>query len=181
METLWTVKFSTLQTTALPTSATCVPCTEGCSFCLGSSQKPVWEAGIWLFLARTWQPLLAETDGIYCYRQVVRGCDPLAEISESIKSDSSGLLPTLNQCHELLLVSWPFVTYWFGEIFPKFTPPSTATERKVYELKTVLWVWIMQYGPATFDDDMLDWEQLLAWTSGLSSLVSPTPSRMSSL
>ena len=127
-------------------------------------------------------PLLEETEGLICYRQPVptTTCDPLpVAVTGTIASDVSGLRLTLEQCYELLYTEWPFVTYWFSQLFGDFTPPVSATETEEYELKTVLWLWILQFGPSalssepawqaivtTFNDASLAWEGLLAWSDG---------------
>jgi hypothetical protein len=77
----------------------------------------------------------------------------------------------------LLHIQWPFVTHWFAHFFGDFTPPVSATETEKYELKAVLGLWILQFGPSTlttdpawqtivstFNDDSLVWGGLLAWT-----------------
>ncbi len=94
-------------------------------------------------------PLLDETNELFCYRQPVpiTTCDPLlTAVTGTIASNLSGLHPTLEQCYELLHVQWPFVTYWFAHFFGDFTPPASATETEEYELKTVLRLWILQFG-----------------------------------
>jgi hypothetical protein len=82
--------------------------------------------------------------------------------------------PTIDQCFELLTAEWPFVTYWFGEIFPNFKPPGFAMSSEIDMLKSVLFLWILQYGPSeikndplwqdivtTFNNASLDWSRLL--------------------
>ncbi len=127
-------------------------------------------------------PLIDETNGLICYRQPAPDltCDPLTPVLGVLDSDADGLHPTPDQCYDLLKAQWPFVTYWFGEIFPNFDPPDTATDDEKNMLKTVLRLWILQYGPSeikanplwqgivtTFNNASLDWTRLLAWSGVL--------------
>jgi hypothetical protein len=134
------------------------------------------------FLANRYSlPLTDETNGLICYNEPVPDltCDPLTPVMGVLQSDEAGLHPTADQCYKLLKAEWPYVTYWFGEIFPNFHPPDTSDYGK-YMLKTVLWLWILQYGPGelrgnelwqnivtTFNNDSLDWTQLFAWMGDL--------------
>ena len=127
-------------------------------------------------------PLRDETNGLICYRQPVPSttCDALTPVLGAITSDFSGLHLTADQCFKLLTGEWGFVTYWFGNIFPDFRPPATATDSEKNTLKSVLWLWILQYGPSeikenplwqdivtTFNNAALDWTKLLAWSGAL--------------
>jgi hypothetical protein len=127
-------------------------------------------------------PLLDETNELICYRQPVSTttCDPLSvAVTGTVVSDTDGLHPTLKQCYELLLAEWSYVKYWFETIFVDFTPPDEVTETEEYDLKTVLRLWILQFGGSVlttepdwqaivsiFNDDSLVWGGLLAWSDG---------------
>jgi len=69
--------------------------------------------------------------------------------------------PTASQCYKQLEAEWSFVLYWFGNIFPQFTPPVGASQTKVLKVKTVLQLWILQFGPSEMTTD-LDWLALVA-------------------
>lgn len=125
-------------------------------------------------------PFLFEKDGAVCYEQRIPNptCNPLTEVvTGTINSDTDGLHPTTEQCYEILSASWPYVEYWFGNLFQDFSPPPKRPLHERYKVETVLWLWILQYGPhalttdqlwidlvATFNKPSLDWTQLLAWT-----------------
>jgi hypothetical protein len=168
-----------------PATSACQPCYSGCTYCVGTTQGACMgskELAIFAtYLASSFSlPLLDQTNGLICYRQPVPGqsCNPLPEaMASSIISDASGLHPTLDQCYRFLRVQWPYITLWFGELFPTFTPPASATETEVYSLKTMLWLWILQFGPAVLSSEPawqvlvgvfnsnnpLSWGQMLAW------------------
>lgn len=139
-----------------PAISACVECHSGCPYCvddteagcMGSKDQAIFATN----LATSFQlPLLNQANGLICYRQPVPdlNCNPLAIITGEIASDGDGLHFTLAQCYELLEIQWPFVSSWFGILFPNFTPPPSATEAEIYALKTVLQVWILQFGPST--------------------------------
>jgi hypothetical protein len=167
-----------------PATSACQPCYSGCAYCVGTTQGACMkskELAIFAtYLASSFSlPLLDQTNGLICYRQPVsvQTCNPQLEaMAGSIISDASGLHPTLDQCYRLLRVQWPFITLWFGELFPNFTPPASAAETEVYSLKTILWLWILQFGSyvlssdpdwqvlvGVFNSNSLAWDQLLAW------------------
>jgi hypothetical protein len=39
------------------------------------------------------------------------------------------------------------LTYWFAEIFPTFSPPASTPDRSYLVVKTILQLWILQFGP----------------------------------
>jgi hypothetical protein len=127
-------------------------------------------------------PLSVETDGLICYNEPVPDltCDPLTPVLGDLHRDSDGLHPNTDQCFKLLKAEWPYVMYWFHEIFPDFTPPDPSSDQEKYMLKTVLWLWILRYGAseiksdplwqdivATFNSASLDWAKLLAWAGDI--------------
>ena len=105
--------------------------------------------------------LLTQANGLICYRQPVPtvACDSLTGLVGTITSDTGGLHPTLAQCYQLLQAQWFYVTNWLADIFPHFTPPA-ATATEVYAVKTVLWLWILQFGPSELKTDPL-WQGLV--------------------
>jgi len=122
-------------------------------------------------------PMLDEYEGVFCFNHQIPNpsCDPLTSLVGTIASDENGMHPTWDQCMEVFKLSWPFVTYWFGELFPDFTPPFSSI-RDAYKTESVLWLWLLQFGPSTlkfdpewqdlvstFNDPLLDWSLLLAW------------------
>ena len=163
----------------------CVPCSSGCSYCIdataegcmNSKDLTIFASNLASFYSL---PYLSETNGYICYREPLpkANCDYLYSVfSGAISSDDSGLHPTLAQCYKLLRSEWGYVTNWFAYFFPRFDPPGTFNER--YEMKTVLWLWILQFGPtamrierpwmviaSAFNDPTVDWRDLLAWSNG---------------
>lgn len=170
-----------------PAIAPCVGCYPGCSYCVDSSEVACMNsedsAIFTIILASSYQlPLLDETNGLICYRQTATlslSCNPYTAATGQITSDASGLHPTLQQCYKLLKATWPVVAFWFPQIWTHFTPPASANEAEVYQLKTVLWLWILEYGPsplssetawqelvAVFNSASLNWAGLLGWNDG---------------
>lgn len=79
-------------------------------------------------------PLSVETDGLICYNEPVPDltCDPLTPMLGDLHPDSDGLHPTTDQCFKLLKAEWPYVTHWFQDIFPDFTPPNPSSDQEKY-------------------------------------------------
>jgi len=88
--------------------------------------------------------------------------------------------PTASQCYKQLQAEWPFVLYWFTNIFPNFTPPTGAFPTDVLKVKTVLQLWILQFGTSemktdtdwkalvtVFNSATTPWATMLAWVSAL--------------
>lgn len=169
-----------------PATSACAACSSGCSYCIDSREVTCMDSkdllNFALNLASSYNlPLEGQVNGLICYRRPVPvgDCDPFAAINVIIESTVNGLQPTPDQCYELLKADWPSLAFQFGEIFPRFTlpnPSTTATETEVYMMKTVLWLWILQYGSsvmthdslwqdlvAVFNNESLDWKGLLAW------------------
>ena len=164
-----------------PATTPCVPCYSGCSYCFTNALEGCTKKDPFTFalnFASFGLPLTVQTDRLICYRQPLPtlSCDPLTPILGSLNPDVNGLVhPNLGQCYILLQTQWPIVVLYFGKVFEHFTPP-TATEAEVYELKTVLWLWILQFNPSTmktdpdwvaleavFNDAAINWAGLLAW------------------
>lgn len=165
-------------------------CNAGCSYCAGVSpaacMKSEDEASFATLLTALYSlPLASAANGLMCYRQPVPTltCDPLLAVIGNI-----GTAAGPDECFKLLTGQWPYVKYWFSDLFPNFTPPTATSYEvymEVYMLKTVLWLWILQYGPSvlksesawqglvtTFNNASLDWTKLLAW-AGASTGYSP--------
>ena len=166
-----------------PHTGNCVACYSGCIYCVDTSQAACLKSKDLVYFATNLAsynlPLLDQTDGLFCYRQSVANleCNPLsAAVTGPVTSDGSGLHLSPDQCYELLRANWLSIKFWFGRTFTAFNPPATATEAGEYALKTVLWLWVLQFGPSaltyetkwqelvgTFNSASLDWGQLLAW------------------
>lgn len=170
-----------------PATSACEACYSGCSYCADSTQAACMEfqdlAVFAVNLASSYSlPLNDQSDGFICYRQPAPNltiCDPVSLVVKgTVVSDGTGLHLDDGQCYELLRAQWLSVSYWFGKIFPNFssTIPTRATETEKYELKTVLWLWLLHYGAHTmtsqpswkklvdvFKSPSLDWAGLLGW------------------
>jgi hypothetical protein len=128
-------------------------------------------------------PLVNEANKLICYGEQVpeTTCQPFDIVSGVFTKDSTGFHLSLGQCYELLKAEWPYVQSKYTPLFGSFSlPGSTATE--LPKFKSVLWMWILQYGPyfaasqpwtellAVFNR-AVDWGKLLAWagtTPGIS-------------
>ena len=164
-------------------------CFAGCAQCVGPSQAACIDnadqvAFVNIAEADYSLPLLHETDGKFCFYQRIpdSSCDPLSTLTSAVTKDAAGLHPTLDQCYDILKGSWPGVDFWFEKLFPNFSPPTMPppTTEEVHKLKSVLWLWILRYGPsvlsadplwqdivATFNNASPDWSILLAWKGTL--------------
>ena len=166
-----------------PAITDCVNCYSGCTQCADSSQAACMlykdAAAFAVNAASSYNlPLLHQTNRLFCYNTPVPdlSCEPLTRLMGTVTTDTSGVHPTLIQCYDLLKADWPSVTSWFSQLFYDFTPPYDATDSEVYQLKTVLWLWILRFGyselsydsqfqelVAVFNNDSLIWSELLAW------------------
>ena len=106
-------------------------------------------------------PTVPETAGSICYRTKVSGHDCILTAVEAITGDihtatPGTLSPTATDCYGLLKAQWPMITYWFEELFPTFSPPASTTDRDYVVVKTILQLWILQFGPDQLKFDA-DW------------------------
>ena len=145
-----------------PTSD-CAPCDPSCSHCSGGSIVSCMseEQAAFNRIAAALHnlPLVAETDGMICYRTPTTGNDCTLAAIEAITTDihtanPGSLSPTPAQCHQLLKAEWAMLTYWFNHLFPTFAPPPT-TDRDYLVIKTILQLWILQFGPYTMKNGVL--------------------------
>ena len=172
-----------------PTS--CLPCATGCSFCFGiepeaclKSQEQVDYVKTALFDVNL--PLEKEnSDHLLCFRQPrdLSGCTPdaIEDVTGTIENYSTGsnAVPALSQCYQLLEAEWPFLKSYFATIFSGYTGPSSVTDAERMKIKTILYTWILQFGPATMQD--ADWDELRAalvtsdWTTYLGWIQTTEP------
>jgi hypothetical protein len=77
----------------------------------------------------------------------------------------------------MLDIEWPVANYWFADMFPNFATPLTASQENVLKVKTILQLWILQFGPSVMKTDLdwialvqvfnrnpIPWATMLAWT-----------------
>jgi hypothetical protein len=79
----------------------------------------------------------------------------------------------------MLEAEWAFVNYWFTEsLFPNLVMPSDASQVNITKVKTILQLWILQFGPSVmktdpdwialvqvFNSSPIPWATMLAWTN----------------
>jgi hypothetical protein len=113
----------------------------------------------------------------------VRQIQEVEAVIGPISRDGGGnLQPTEEECYELLRVQWPFITDWFGMIFPNFSPPATATTDEKYATEMGLRFWILRFGGSkmftksawgplrtAFNAPGTQWSNYLAWADGYST------------
>ena len=66
--------------------------------------------------------------------------------------------PNLAQCKVLLSAQWLYAGYWFEQLFPGFTGPTNANLNDILTIKTILQLWILQFGPL----EMSTWSNIKA-------------------
>ena len=136
-------------------------------------------------------PYIYETGSLICYRQPVPtidcGHDLLSAVVTGTIPDIVGALnPTQAQCDELLHTQWPWVTYWFDQLFGGMTLPQSATADDSLLIKTTIWALILKQGPATLNGDQSwkdfvavfksvtpPWTTLLGWPSSADGTTTP--------
>ena len=132
-------------------------------------------------------PMASPTNGAWCFGSPmpisIRQIKDVEAVIGPISRDLSGNLnPTNEECYELLRAQWPFISYWFGLIFPSFSPPAAATTQEIYNTAMGLRVWIFRFGGnnmftkpawgplvAAFNAPGTQWINYLAWTDGYST------------
>jgi len=171
-------------------TSSCVPC-AGCSHCCGPRAPqclPSREIAVFARLAdlNYALPLSTAASDALCYRSAIPTSaeDKAAweTILGSLTPDGTGRISVAaDNCYRLLEVQWPYLVYWFHMLLPTFTPPLEASEFEVYSIKTVVWLWMLRFGPAllsyddawkhllaTLDAPQTKWARYLAWTDGYS-------------
>lgn len=111
-------------------------------------------------------PIVPETNGAICYRTPVAGNDCTLTAVEGVTGDihtatPGTLSPSPAQCHQLLKTEWGMITYWFDQLFRDFSPPASTTDRSYLVVKTILQLWILQFGPHAMKNDLL-WQGVVA-------------------
>lgn len=123
-------------------------------------------------------PITTETaDHHICYRTplLTTSCtpDPIEDMTGPIEDYATEAKPTPFQCYSLLTAEWPWVTYWFNQLFPTFEGPTPFAYASLGYIKSNLKVWILQFGPAevttwthikaAMNGAGGDWQNYLAW------------------
>ena len=150
-----------------PATGWCFVC-AGCDYCYGSDPAECLETEqgkIASQLVSTFSlPLLTEdADHRLCFYQhrplwwssdhACGSTDPIENLTGDIDTYSSGSAakPTPYQCFKLLHADFLSVQYWFVQLFPGFVGPAGATEDELVSIKTVLYSWILNFGPLEMD------------------------------
>ena len=150
----------------------CTACASGCDWCLDVADTYCWDqdslARFQFALAASSLddlPYLTQTHSLLCHRMnVVDVNDCILPTMTAVMGafgSAGSYAPTASQCYKQLEAEWSFVLYWFGNIFPQFTPPVAASQTEGLEIKTVLQLWILQFGPSEMKTDS-DWLALVA-------------------
>lgn len=170
---------------------TCGTCDGTCTSCVGPSPAECMSNQEQVDFVRQVSnalhlPRLTETtDHLLCFNQPrltwdTSGCaeDPLlAAVTGTISGYTSGTgaTPTQSQCYELLSTQWYWLIGWFDTLFPNFTGPADATDSQILTIKSVIYLWILNFGPAemkssewtelttVLTDATRDWTKLLGW------------------
>ena len=142
----------------------CVSCVDGCPYCLGpdasdcvSPQEKDFITIFQYYVPTLGLPYLTETNDMMCYRtkRPVNACDTgtaLGNVMGDIADyDTKPALPTPGQCRSLLTALWPYVNHWFDVIFPNFTGPDYSSYADRLIIKSILKLWIIQFGPTVVD------------------------------
>lgn len=141
------------------TEPTCTLCAGSCPYCIGpepSHCTTLEEANFVATMSRLYGselPYTEETDSMFCYRtsrpSTRCGSGNVFESVIGTIDDYSTLgsaAPTKVQCQTLLTATWPHVVYSFSELFPGFTGPEGVGYNDILTIKTILQVWILQFG-----------------------------------
>ena len=155
----------------VPGTSPCTPCAGNCVRCIGPLASDCLAPGMKDFISTisslygTELPYETETQNMLCYRNYrpqtpCGGQNPLKEAVGEINNYSQIGFATSDaqQCRKLLKARWLFVTYWFAQLFPQFTGPSLANHHDVLAIKSILQLWILQFGPNT----MKTWSEIKA-------------------
>ena len=140
----------------------CPTCFAGCVDCYGPTASECLTQEQFDFITKLGSisslPLTsARTDQLMCFRQPpsTTTCtpDPVVTMIGTI----TGGVPDEDQCKKLLVSMWPFLTHWFGQLF-NFVDPDTSSADQVLTIKSVMYVWILHFGPAEMLAD--EWSDL---------------------
>ena len=154
-------------------------CCTGCSSCYGPNSNQCLtpeQHDVVTKLAEIGSlPLSsARTDQLMCFRQrqptITCTSDPVEAVIGAITGDT----PASYQCLKLLVSVWPYLTHWFDQLFPSYSDPSSATADDLLTIKSVIFVWILQFGASEMSRDTWDplktalgtggdWTSYLAW------------------
>jgi len=152
--------------TALSCDAVCSP--AGCLNCIGSNPAECMtpdQAAFVQHVASAYSlPTTQESsDHFICYRTPLPSCAAAITVIVGAVSDYGNGNVSLDkyQCYDLLKATWPLMTSWFAALISGFTGPAGATESELLIVKSVLYLWIVQFGPAQLKHDPA-WQDLLA-------------------
>ena len=160
-----------------------IACAENCQYCVGTSPAECMQsqeqADFVVHVSSTFSlPLTTETaDHLLCFNQPrltwdTSNCDedPLqAAVTGTITGYTSGTgaTPSQSQCYELLSTQWFWLIDWFNTLFPNFTGPTGASDDDKLAIKSVIYLWILNFGPSEMSGD--DWTELKGVLTNASS------------
>lgn len=166
------------------TCGACVP--AGCLYCIGPNPAECMTSNQAAFVKRlataySLPSLQESSDHLICYRTPLPVCSDAITLVVGAVPNYGGGNVSLDayQCYELLKAVWPSITHWFSQLIPGFTGPAGASESELLTIKSVIYLWILQYGPAQlkYDGAWIDlttafkaassnWANYLAWMGG---------------
>ena len=136
----------------------CVCSSKSCFYCTGSTDPNCLSSEVAKFVDHVFAayslPLTTE-DSVnnICYRYQLPTAACTKTFIEGITGVISGygtpaVLFTPQQCYKLLKEQWTPTSYWFTTLFPTFTRPTGATDTELTTIKSILHLWILQFGSA---------------------------------
>ena len=167
----------------------CEPCTNSCTYCLTGMDTYCWDSntlGALQFAIAARDsfslPYTTQIHDLLCYRMNVANTPDCAipsivSLIGSIGTQGS-YAATKTQCNDMLKAEWAYVDYWFTTLFPNFATPLTASPEDSTKVKTILQMWILQFGSnvmktdpnwivlvGVFNRSPIPWDTMLAWTN----------------
>jgi len=144
----------------------CVPCVPaGCPACVGPTAQDCFSSVAVAEFARLSMTIpLPETTAThicYCIPLDLPTCasNVLVEIMGSLADDGNGVYqPQVSQCYTLLNAMWPYITYWFTEIFPTFDPAIVYRPKSFSAL--IVKLWILEFTPSELVNNP-DWKPIV--------------------
>jgi hypothetical protein len=81
------------------------------------------------------------------------------------------------QCFKLLKAQSAYMTYWFAQLFPDFEGPNPGSLEDFDDIKSVLYLWILHFGPfeidtwtdikAAMNGPGENWKNYIAWIDSI--------------
>ena len=113
--------------------------------------------------------LVTRNDNLLCYRQSLPVSEDTDCTPDPVQAVIGDFIDVQNmditQCKKWLLLQWPFLIYWFETLFSGFTDPTGAGSDEILSIKSVIYLWILHFGPSEISGS--GWSDLkVALTAG---------------